>query len=255
MTIKRRAASTPHPGNVPLPPRMFFDIADRNNTTFNGSDVQGIKGKSPSAVDMTQTIAVSQPADGGTDLYFDDPSNEQFMSAGADFILSDETHSGLTMMFLVKHTQTTTQKFVYDIGGFAGEGYGVDYTGVRMGCYTPILHGGAQTIKNPVSSPTDGFAVIAVVIEFGVAQKMYMNNSLEATTAIPGLSRLDATTVAALASRNSGAGPSVIGTTSKTPPGNRIWKGNFKNALIYLEALSDYQRKILYIYQRNKILV
>jgi len=255
MIINRRTPDTPHPSNLSLNPRMFFDFADRNNTTFSNSDVQGVKGKSSASVNMMQTIATSQPADGGTDLFFDDPVNEQFMDAGADFILSDSSRSGLTMMFLVKHPETTTQKFVYDIGGFAGTGYGMDYTGTRIGCYTPINHGGAQTEKNPVDAPTSGWVVIIAVIKFGDSQKVYINKNLEAQTAIPGLSELSAATITETATRGPASGPSVIGTTSKTPAGTRIWKGNFKNGLIYDEALSDYQRNILYIYQRNKISV
>jgi len=234
---------------------MFFDVSDRQNTVFNGATVQGLNGKSPSSINVTQPLAVNQPVDGGTDIDCFDASNEKWLDGGSNYIFSDSSHSGLSMMFLTKHPSSFDARFVYDFGGYGGTGYGLNYNTIRYEGYTPVNHGGAGSLNNSLSSPTTDWVVLSMIVEFGVVQKIFRNLQEEAQSAISGLSKLDSSVMSDASTRNSNGGPVCLGTQCKSPAGNRRYLGRIKNAIVCDEAWSDYQHRLYYMYQRNKILV
>jgi len=258
MIFNRRIQNTPHPSIIPLVKRVWLDATDRNNTIFNGSDVQSWLKKNPSSVSVTQNTAVNQPADGGTAIDYDDAGNNQFLTAGADYPFVASGYGGVSVFMLIKNDQVSPGggqfKFVCDFGNYSTTGWGVMYASNEIGCYTPTAHGGKLTLKRPVTNPKTGYVTAGVVIKFGADQTLYVDNIQEAQ-AIISVFQLTTNEIDERSFPTLSGGPFTVGGGSKSPPESRWFKGTIKIVLMLFGALSDYQRKQVHTYLRNKELV
>jgi len=261
MKFNRRVFDTPHPAILPRIKRIWLDATDRNNTIFNGSDIQSLLKKDPNSLSVTQNTAVNQPADNiapspaaGSEVFCDDSGNNQFLDAGSDYPFVAATHGGASIFFLARNSQTTTQKFICDFGNFLTRGWGVFYTPFELGCYTPADFGGAYTYIRYSPFLSVDYTRVGCVIKFNDSQKLYINNNLEKTANIT-LSQLTSSEINQASTHLSASGPFTICAGSKVPPSSRWYKGAIKIILMLLGPVSDYQRRIVDIYLRNKELV
>jgi hypothetical protein len=254
MQYFRHVVDTPHPGNIALDFKVVLDATDPKQVTLNGSDVSAWLNSWPGGYDFSQAVAVNQPSMGINEIVWEDPVILQHLHAGGDYLFFDAVDTDGAFVFALARSDRTSPDTprVFDFGEVAPEGWGMNYASEYISGYTPTSYGGAAVTKRPIATSTD-YRSIGFVAEFGSIERVYVENTEEASQAITLLDLRDAYIVQAPV-RAAGGGPMCIGIQAKTTSqtGRNFYNGAMKSILIGAGIPSAYERELIQKYHNAK---
>lgn len=255
MKYHRRVQDTPHPSSIAFKFRIWLDATDSHTFILNGSDVAQWISKMPDNFIFSESTAVNQPRKNGNEVWWDDPANDQWLTAGSNYWFIPAVWGGAVIYFLIRNSQVSPgggqYKVPFDFGNHLPNGWGFRYASNEVGGYAV----NREDLVRPVTSPTVNYVVAGFEVVFNTDQKLYINTNLENSRGI-GPPALTAVEIAERPTRSGDGGPVTIGSASKANAASSRWfKGAIKNILGGDGVLDDYKRRLIFIYQRNKELV
>jgi len=156
------------------------------------------------------------------------------------------TEDGMTWFSIIKPDDAPsakTRQFVFDIGNFAGEGYGLIYGDEVAGAYSPTDHGGAYQAE---TAHTNGLntTLARLTIDFASSQSVYFNAAATPflNSAIT-LSQITTNEVDFNTANGTNTGPFTLGRQSKSTfinnNGGRDYDGKIAEIIGYRRVLTS----------------
>jgi len=179
------------------------------------------------------------------------------LTAGSDYLFSDNTKSGLTLFAVASTFAVIGDGNLFSEGAVWDHCFSLGATSnsiVGICSDDPALGGGGG--GDAIAVISDNPKLFVVVIEFDVAIRTYCDGVLYGDRSIT-LSQLTSTEVSTASTRGSSSGPLSIGVQSKNnnTDDDRSFYGTVFEIGAYRSALSEQDVADLYLHYQNKYLL
>jgi hypothetical protein len=218
---------------------LWLDATDLSTISLRDSSyVTAWNDKSGQGNHFVQATEANQPVIGTNEVDF--AGSFKNLIAGSNYIFSE--NDGMSILAVARAVSSGTDYyFVFDFGRFKVSGYGLHYSRAMYGCYA------VNNQTTSVISEDTGFHRLAGIITFEDAIRIYLDNAIKNTLAIPGLTEINAANIAESPTPvQATSGPMTVGVASAYPvAATRDFTGAIKMLLVYTKKLSSSERSRL----------